>query len=1422
MLNDSHSLSKENWFENRFKTIVSEKELSSFLAESMAHSISRSDGDSQSSLRNQIDQLYQRPRLDSRPSEKAGQDMKLPRINEHDGNADDIRYILAVRHYMYSSYAERSARVYSEIMAKRNASGHKRKRTGAIVNPPVLPPDRPSLSTSVLRTKNPLRRVPESLSGINAECLDRLLTVKSQLDDVTDEIKLRARRDPRIDPFLAIRRSGFFCHNAAWKLLELDACFDYTLCDPRRESSQLLFCDLGAAPGGFSEYILMRHGWRCLGIAGSLELSTETLSLNPETIKSNVDVHNLRSESLDLTDVDSISRFLQSSIRLVEDHWDPIRKLESRSSVSKDNPLKPNKSESSCSELDLSYCKGFRKKLAPDAKRRKGSNSSVSGRRPAQQESETGKATKINLQLEKSCRYHLVTGDASIDVGGAENLQEFIHAPLLLGEAATSLCLVATGGNVVLKCFDMFEATTIRIAYVLSKCFAHFAIVKPRMSRDFNSERYMVATDCVLASDAHRVSIVSHLLCELVTATPWRGPKLSTGEDSNPRSKKRPRVRTNSNARRAAAAAASERVTDSPLSKSTTDRRSYYGARSSPRSQAKIKSMLLGPLIFDRAACERRHVPLPDVADDKITPGRVFSRTLGTYRGIGDMDAFEISMGTSVAVCDSLISCLENDRPFARFLTAANAQLFQLQMDSMLRYTNVIGAIGRDPDNAAINPKRPPLTIEDISRILGFRRERYSPEESSRWYKTRIMRDEDVLTVESDRQVFSRSPYQSSLFVSSVTHIQADWSPHINQVPLLDTSRPRKSQVRSGERSDRRMRLSVRNKIGQYVIDMVCALMNQKDSSWAYHEMKVNPYGIDDPGLSVSKYERSLDFYGQMSIMLGVSDAGDRTRSECWVTCSSLSSPGSTEVYSITDSDTLRSSPDPETRDTRRRCTIRSGSVMWQSIWSRWPSDCVLSTWTVVRSNGEVRVVILDVISLPGIPFVFKLFPRLVDRLRLLESFILGFVSPLNRDVFRLATWRKMEMGSFLGMIQPIRSFDASSGQMSCLVQCDNPWPASRVPLSQSLLLSDISISCFDSDLRDVTGLRHILQLRYAYEILKLTDSLRNSCILHIPESRVDSPDLMVHTWDILNVYRCGRIRCNERTRDCYDCRPLCRNHSIAKTEVTPAVAQREKSGDGIEVVVITQFLKAKTDLIGSIVSQYVKMFSIGADRDAEVVITVLDPLRPNTEKTPVVVDAFLKRRLPSSSVDIVVFLECDFLFLTSPSMSREICRVVKDSGHVLFLPWLLRNKHPEYCTSLMSKEHLLTMERYQEMFDETGHSTTVRMVISDVQSLSGVFKGMGHHSFVYLDAGFKVHRIWERDTRDLIRFLIPEGSKRRDAFWRLYGQYVFIMRQTVKRTQDHHWIVMDLPKSRRLHINLQNKLRVSLMEGLFMKLLVR
>jgi 23S rRNA U2552 (ribose-2'-O)-methylase RlmE/FtsJ len=110
-------------------------------------------------------------------------------------------------------------------------------------------------------------------------------------------------------------------------------------------------------------------------------------------------------------------------------------------------------------------------------------------------DTDTGDLTKVqtilNLVDANPGTAMLVTADGGMDWKN-ENMQEQEAAMMLFGEICAAVLVQKTEGSFVVKFYEMFTQTTAKMLLLLKDAYKEVYIVKPFMSRESNSERYIV------------------------------------------------------------------------------------------------------------------------------------------------------------------------------------------------------------------------------------------------------------------------------------------------------------------------------------------------------------------------------------------------------------------------------------------------------------------------------------------------------------------------------------------------------------------------------------------------------------------------------------------------------------------------------------------------------------------------------------------------------------------------------------------------------------------------------------------------------------------------------------------------------------------------------------------------------------------
>jgi 23S rRNA U2552 (ribose-2'-O)-methylase RlmE/FtsJ len=89
----------------------------------------------------------------------------------------------------------------------------------------------------------------------------------------------------------------------------------------------------------------------------------------------------------------------------------------------------------------------------------------------------------------------LITADGGVDFSENFNNQEHTATKLIIAQVIYAISMQSTGGNFVLKVFDIFSNATVDVLYLLSSLYKEVYIMKPKTSRYANSEKYVICKD---------------------------------------------------------------------------------------------------------------------------------------------------------------------------------------------------------------------------------------------------------------------------------------------------------------------------------------------------------------------------------------------------------------------------------------------------------------------------------------------------------------------------------------------------------------------------------------------------------------------------------------------------------------------------------------------------------------------------------------------------------------------------------------------------------------------------------------------------------------------------------------------------------------------------------------------------------------
>lgn len=98
----------------------------------------------------------------------------------------------------------------------------------------------------------------------------------------------------------------------------------------------------------------------------------------------------------------------------------------------------------------------------------------------------------------------LITADGGFDFSSDFNNQEEMSIQLIYCEILTALLTQKLGGSFILKIYDIFNETTIKMIHLLKKFYKTIYIIKPLTSRPANSEKYILCIDFFKSADSKK------------------------------------------------------------------------------------------------------------------------------------------------------------------------------------------------------------------------------------------------------------------------------------------------------------------------------------------------------------------------------------------------------------------------------------------------------------------------------------------------------------------------------------------------------------------------------------------------------------------------------------------------------------------------------------------------------------------------------------------------------------------------------------------------------------------------------------------------------------------------------------------------------------------------------------------------------
>ena len=98
----------------------------------------------------------------------------------------------------------------------------------------------------------------------------------------------------------------------------------------------------------------------------------------------------------------------------------------------------------------------------------------------------------MSINDEINEKYNFITADGGLDFSKDFNNQEDTIFKLLFVEIFTAFIYLEEKGDFILKIFDILTQDTLELIYLLSNFFENIIIYKPYLSRNSNSEKYLI------------------------------------------------------------------------------------------------------------------------------------------------------------------------------------------------------------------------------------------------------------------------------------------------------------------------------------------------------------------------------------------------------------------------------------------------------------------------------------------------------------------------------------------------------------------------------------------------------------------------------------------------------------------------------------------------------------------------------------------------------------------------------------------------------------------------------------------------------------------------------------------------------------------------------------------------------------------
>lgn len=308
-----------------------------------------------------------------------------------------------------------------------------------------------------IRIDERVHAIDDQTHFVDPKVLRDMLDAKSVFDELDDRDLRRARA--KANPFETIK-GAFFQNRAAMKMANLDAVLNFELTSPKpveqepstscpsKKAPELFyFADVCAGPGGFTEYVLWKKNGKP-SLPTVVDPDDETGSIKSAKPPHSWCPYSAHGFGMTLTGKDDfkLQNMLAASPEMFETHY------------------------------GLPYEQ----------------NPGCNGDGDVTNPTNIANFTTFVRRATEQHGVHLFMADGGFSVEGKENIQEILSKRLYLCQILVAFKILAVGGNLVCKLFDVFTPFSAGLLYLMWLCFEKLALHKPNTSRPANSERYVI------------------------------------------------------------------------------------------------------------------------------------------------------------------------------------------------------------------------------------------------------------------------------------------------------------------------------------------------------------------------------------------------------------------------------------------------------------------------------------------------------------------------------------------------------------------------------------------------------------------------------------------------------------------------------------------------------------------------------------------------------------------------------------------------------------------------------------------------------------------------------------------------------------------------------------------------------------------